>query len=119
MSKRSRQDDEATTITDPADHAAKYEKVDGGGGGNDQQRDRVVMKCLLPPHEPLSFPSYTEYDVHYQKNHTNRCLECRKNFPSTHYLNLHIAENHDPINEARKAKGEKIVSTLPNSPNQT
>ncbi|KAF2138145.1 uncharacterized protein K452DRAFT_201796, partial [Aplosporella prunicola CBS 121167] len=68
------------------------------------------MKCLLPPHEPLSFPTYTEYDVHYQKHHTNRCLECRRNFPSTHYLNLHIAENHDPINEARKAKGEKIYA---------
>jgi len=27
-----------------------------------------------------------------------------------HFLTLHIAENHDPLNEAKKARGEKTVS---------
>ncbi|KAF3039412.1 hypothetical protein E8E12_008917 [Didymella heteroderae] len=35
----------------------------------------AVMKCLLPPHEPMGFASYEEYDVHYQKMHTNRCSD--------------------------------------------
>lgn len=68
------------------------------------------MKCLLPPHQPLSFSSYEDYDVHYQKNHVNRCSECHRNFPSDHYLGLHIAENHDPLNEARRARGEKTYA---------
>ncbi|OCK94830.1 uncharacterized protein K441DRAFT_705353 [Cenococcum geophilum 1.58] len=68
------------------------------------------MKCLLPPHQPLSFSSYEDYDVHYQKNHVNRCSECHKNFPSDHYLGLHIAENHDSLNEARRARGEKTYA---------
>ncbi|OCK80232.1 hypothetical protein K432DRAFT_382412 [Lepidopterella palustris CBS 459.81] len=69
-----------------------------------------VMKCLLPPHQPLSFSSYEEYDVHYQKYHVNRCQECHKNFPDEHYLGLHIAENHDPLNEALRARGEKTYA---------
>lgn len=68
------------------------------------------MKCLLPPHQPLSFSSYEDYDVHYQKTHVNRCSECHKNFPSDHYLGLHIAENHDSLNEARRARGEKTYA---------
>ena len=56
------------------------------------------MRCSLPPHRgTLTFASFEEYDVHYAKTHTNRCLECRKNFPTEHFLNLHIEENHDPM----------------------
>lgn len=69
----------------------------------------AVMRCSLPPHEPLSFDSFEAYDVHYQKTHMNRCSECQKNFPDEHFLHLHIAENHDPINAAKRDKGEKIV----------
>lgn len=69
----------------------------------------AVMKCSLPPHEPLSFTSFEDYDVHYQKTHMNRCSECHKNFPDEHFLGLHIAENHDPIRAARQDKGEKTV----------
>ncbi|KAF2194853.1 hypothetical protein K469DRAFT_734504 [Zopfia rhizophila CBS 207.26] len=72
----------------------------------------AMMKCSLPPHQPLSFPSFEDYDVHYQKNHVNRCSECGKNFPDEHFLHLHIAENHDPINEAKRARGEKTYACL-------
>ncbi|EKG12398.1 Zinc finger C2H2-type protein [Macrophomina phaseolina MS6] len=68
------------------------------------------MKCQLPGHGPLEFASYEEYDVHYRKIHVNRCSECNKNFPSEQILDLHLAEIHDPINEVRKARGEKIYA---------
>lgn len=67
-----------------------------------------VMRCSLPPHrETLSFSSHEEYEVHYAKVHTNRCLECGKNFPTEHFLNLHIEENHNPLREALQERGEK------------
>ncbi|KAF2816092.1 uncharacterized protein BDZ99DRAFT_458004 [Mytilinidion resinicola] len=68
------------------------------------------MKCLLPPHQPLDFTSFEDYEVHYQKAHVNRCQECHKNFPSDHYLGLHIAENHDPLNEIKRSRGEKTYA---------
>jgi len=69
-----------------------------------------VMRCSLPPHkETLSFPSYEEYEVHYMQAHVNRCSECGKNFPTDHFLNLHIEENHDPLIAARRERGEKTV----------
>jgi hypothetical protein len=69
----------------------------------------AVMKCSLPPHGPLTFASFEEYDVHYQKMHLHRCSECHKNFPDEHFLHLHITENHDPISAAKRDQGEKTV----------
>ena len=69
------------------------------------------MKCSLPPHhDTISFSTFEEFEIHYSKEHAHRCPECRKNFPTEHFLGLHISENHDPLTEARKAKGEKTVS---------
>lgn len=89
--------------------SAKYTQLDA-------ETKPVVMRCLLPPHQPLTFASYEEYNVHYQKSHVNRCAECHKNFPSDHYLGLHIAENHDSLAEARRARGEKTVCLVSLSP---
>ncbi|KAF1844158.1 uncharacterized protein K460DRAFT_261054, partial [Cucurbitaria berberidis CBS 394.84] len=72
----------------------------------------AVMRCSLPPHEPLSFASFDEYDVHYRKTHVNRCSECHKNFPDEHLLLLHIAEYHDPIIAAKRDQGEKTYACL-------
>jgi hypothetical protein len=69
----------------------------------------LVMRCSLPPHEPLAFDSFDAYDVHYKQTHMNRCSECQKNFPDEHFLHLHIAENHDPLNAAKRDKGDKTV----------
>ncbi|KAJ5182744.1 hypothetical protein N7492_000360 [Penicillium capsulatum] len=67
-----------------------------------------VMHCSLPPHhQTLSFASYGDYEVHYRQDHVNRCLQCSKNFPTNHYLNLHIEENHDPLIVARRERGDK------------
>ncbi|CAN9095369.1 unnamed protein product [Alternaria alternata] len=72
----------------------------------------TIMKCSLPPHEPLAFASIEDHDVHYQQVHMNRCSECHKNFPDQHYLHLHIAEYHDPINAAKRDQGEKTYACL-------
>lgn len=71
----------------------------------------VVMRCLLPPHrEALAFRSYTDYETHYHKAHSNRCFECRKNFPSDHLLSVHIEEQHDAFAAVLREKGEHTVS---------
>ena len=68
------------------------------------------MKCSLPPHdEAISFSTFEEFEVHYAKEHAYRCSDCRKNFPTEHFLGLHIHENHDPLVESRRAKEEKTV----------
>ena len=67
-----------------------------------------VMKCSLPPHKnALEFHTQEEYEVHYLKEHTNRCSSCGKNFPTAHFLGLHIEENHNALRETLQAKGEK------------
>ncbi|QSS54494.1 C2H2 zinc finger domain-containing protein [Histoplasma capsulatum var. duboisii H88] len=78
---------------------------------DDQNGDIEVMRCSLPPHkERVSFSSYEDYEVHYAQEHVNRCLECGKNFPTGHFLTLHIEELHDPIVASRRERGEKTFS---------
>lgn len=87
-------------------HTTKYASLEPAMPGGGQQR----MRCMLPPHKPLTFSTYDEYETHYQQSHTNRCVDCSKNFPSTHFLELHIAENHDPINASKREAGEKTFT---------
>lgn len=69
------------------------------------------IKCFLPGHaHGIRFATYQDYESHYHKAHGNRCLDCRKNFPSSHILNLHIKEFHDALTELQKEKGDHIVS---------
>lgn len=78
---------------------------------------REVMKCELPPHrQALSFSTFEDYDVHYQQEHMNRCVECRRNFPTCHFLNLHQQENHDPLVAVLRERGERTVSIDYSSP---
>jgi len=79
--------------------------------GSEAPSPPAVMICSLPPHrQTLSFSSYEDYEIHYNKTHVNRCLECRKNFPTEHFLNLHIEENHDALIEIRRDKGERTYA---------
>ncbi|KAI9818493.1 MAG: hypothetical protein M1827_000552 [Pycnora praestabilis] len=97
----------SSSSEDVLSHSFKYALLDNKDS-EQQQQSTTVMRCSLPPHpQGLSFPSLEAYDVHYAKFHVNRCSECQKNFPTEHYLELHIEENHDPLNEARRARGEK------------
>ena len=85
-------------------HPDKYAQV------SDSRRSELspVMQCSLPPHKDHpEFGSYSEYEVHYVKEHTNRCAQCGKNFPSAYFLGLHIEENHNALREALQARGEK------------
>jgi hypothetical protein len=89
---------------------AKLTHLDSAIVDDDEQPDAVTMRCNLPPHkEALIFRSYDEYEVHYNKAHTNRCLECRKNFPTEHLLTVHIEEFHDPLVSVKREKGEHTV----------
>jgi hypothetical protein len=68
----------------------------------------TAMQCTLAPHrEMLCFDSQEEYEVHYAKEHTNRCSSCSNNFPSSRFLELHIEENHNSLREALASRGEK------------
>ncbi|KAK4227912.1 hypothetical protein QBC38DRAFT_476496 [Podospora fimiseda] len=72
---------------------------------------KFEIHCSLPPHkQPLVFSSYDEYETHHRNQHTNRCLECRKNFPSSHLLTLHIEETHDSFVAIRREKGERTYA---------
>lgn len=119
MPKRSREDSPSPTTTfslsptpDPSSpastdapvHPSKYIQT------SDERSTRRVMKCSLPPHQDtISFSTFEEFELHYAREHAHRCSECRKNFPTEHFLGLHISENHDPLTEARRANEEKTV----------
>jgi hypothetical protein len=91
------------TNTDPIEHTAKYSQID-------LEHQTTSMRCLLPPHKPITFSSYSEYETHYAQIHSNRCSECKANFPTAHFLEVHIAENHDPIIAAQRERGEKTFA---------
>jgi hypothetical protein len=93
---------------------SKLVHVDNGDGTAAAPEE--VMRCSLPPHvqTPISFTSFEDYEVHYNKAHVNRCVECRKNFPTAHFLDLHISENHNPLLGILRDRGEHTVS-IPNS----
>lgn len=102
-------DTQATSISSPPSSSKIVHLDESTGEG------LTIMRCSLPGHHrALSFLSYDDYEMHYKKSHMNRCLECRKNFPSEHFLNLHIEENHDALVSVRKDRGEKIVRSLGN-----
>jgi hypothetical protein len=95
-------------------HVSKITELDESAA--DESSSLPAMKCLLPGHiEPLVFQSYAEYEVHYAKSHTNRCNECKKNFPSDHLLNIHIEECHDAFAAVLREKGEHTVRNEPYS----
>jgi hypothetical protein len=102
-------DDESSGAPTPSastelDHPVKYAHIE-----ELKTAPATVIRCGLPPHKPLKFYSYADYDTHYQQLHSNRCPDCGKNFPSDHYLNLHIADNHNPLNEVLRERGEATV----------
>ncbi|XXH04627.1 Component of the SF3b subcomplex of the U2 snRNP [Hypoxylon texense] len=78
---------------------------------DDSPDTTFAMKCSLPPHrDVVSFRTYAEYEAHHNRTHTNRCVECGKNFPSEHLLNVHIEECHDAFAAVKREKGEHTYS---------
>lgn len=86
-------------------------KIAGLDSTVEDEEAGFVMRCSLPPHrEPIGFRFYGDYETHYHNFHTNRCIECRKNFPTDHLLNVHIEECHDPLARVAREKGEHTYS---------
>ncbi|KAI3398286.1 hypothetical protein diail_9624 [Diaporthe ilicicola] len=112
--KRSREtaeDCEPSAITEQDVAIVPVSKFVGLDIDNSHSDPTPDIKCSLPGHGPgLSFATYQDYETHYHKAHSNRCLDCRKNFPSSHTLNLHIKEFHDALTELRKERGEHVYS---------
>lgn len=114
MAKRLRESDDATVghdeetpsqSDDTMAHTPKYTELE-----SEDQEDRQTFTCLLPGHNPLTFPLYISFESHYTQTHTNRCRSCHKNFPSAHFLSLHISENHDPILATKRDNGDKTYA---------
>jgi hypothetical protein len=97
------EDRQRSQSTDQESHPPKYASIEP------PDHDESTMRCALN-HKPLTFNTYEEYEVHYQQCHTNRCQQCHRNFPSAHFLELHIAESHDPITAAKRDAGEKTYA---------
>jgi hypothetical protein len=77
----------------------------------DTSHRKTAMQCSLPPHrDALEFASIEDFEIHYAKDHSNRCTSCGKNFPTAHFLALHIDENHNTFREALQAQGEKTYA---------
>lgn len=120
MAKRSRGDSESrprsedeveVSPTSPNSEALHADGPSTKFQSTSPEPESVVMYCDLPPHkEPERFKSYEQYEVHYRQVHANRCVECNRNFPSEHFLNVHIGDNHDPLTASRRDRGEKTVS---------
>ncbi|KAI5368067.1 Putative Zinc finger protein [Septoria linicola] len=83
-------------------HTPKYVELE-----HNEEQVTSSFKCLLPPHKPMTFATYAHYETHYNTSHANRCKDCRKNFPSSHFLQLHLSENHDPIVAVKRERGDK------------
>jgi hypothetical protein len=91
-------------------HLPKFIHVNLANGTDSFLADPpLTLHCELPPHKPLTFSSSEDYEVHYSQQHTNRCQECQRNFPSDHYLRLHITENHDSFAAVKRQRGEPTV----------
>jgi hypothetical protein len=74
-----------------SDSPAKLSRVDAASQQQQQQQPAIVCS-EKPLCQARPFTSYEEYENHYAKTHTNRCVECMKNFPSERFLHLHIQE---------------------------
>ncbi|KAF9875493.1 C2H2 type zinc finger domain protein [Colletotrichum karsti] len=117
--KRSREDEEEPFAADN-DRNSPAVSLDEGGSRATKiaeletsavSSEDFAMRCSLPPHrDAIAFKSYDEYEAHYIKTHTNRCLECGRNLPSEHLLNVHHEECHDSFAAVKRERGEHTYS---------
>ncbi|KIJ34856.1 hypothetical protein M422DRAFT_34939 [Sphaerobolus stellatus SS14] len=75
------------------------------------------LTCRLPPtcslpHKPTRLSSVQQVEEHYSKYHTFVCEAqgCRTVFPDGRFLELHIAECHDPIIALKRERGDKTFA---------
>lgn len=99
-------EDAPSATVEEAGHTPKYVELEEAA----LTRTESVFRCLLPPHKAMSFPTYSDYESHYNASHTNRCKQCRRNFPTSHFLQLHLSEKHDPIIAVKRERGDKTFA---------
>ncbi|GBG78263.1 hypothetical protein CBR_g26294 [Chara braunii] len=68
--------------------------------------DCPLAGCKAKLHGVEAFAS------HYNSVHSAMCCTCRKVFPTTRLLNLHVAESHDAFFQAKVARGYKMYECL-------
>ncbi|XP_074653104.1 zinc finger protein 511-like [Tubulanus polymorphus] len=44
-----------------------------------------------------TFDTIIGYECHYNNNHRHTCSQCKRSFPTSHLVNIHIAEWHDSM----------------------
>lgn len=77
----------------------------------------TAFTCTLPPtcspSQPTKFSTSDSLSAHYQSHHAHVCSAagCRKMFPSEIFLDLHLNEWHNPMNQVRLERGDKIVGS--------
>lgn len=98
----------STAPTEDPEQPLKRLHLDDGDASTSLVSGQAIL-CSLPGHAEISLPTYNDYEIHYEHYHLHRCNECHKNFPSDHYLQLHISENHDPIVAVKRERGERTV----------
>ncbi|KAI0145727.1 hypothetical protein F4776DRAFT_607689 [Hypoxylon sp. NC0597] len=119
--KRSREPEEDEEFSLPESEVSSEKTSDGASPPTkiaeldkcavEDDNESFTMRCSLPPHrDVLSFKTYAEYEAHHNRTHTNRCIECDKNFPSEHLLNVHIEECHDVFAAVKRERGEHTYS---------
>ena len=85
--KRRREDDEEEEL-----EYRKYSKteIENEGIEDDIRCSLTPQCCALRP-----FPSYADYEQHYENSHRKKCIECSRILPTELLLDLHICELHD------------------------
>lgn len=74
--------------------------------------ERGIVTCTLPPschYTPRAFGTLGDYESHYDKYHTHLCASCRANFLTSVFLERHLEECHDPLFQAKLARGKDPV----------
>jgi hypothetical protein len=116
--KRDREDSAPDTLSQEATDTniepsvlreTKFTQLDDSASNNSKSstNSKRSVTCLLPPHQPQRFPNIQAYENHVASAHVNRCKECGKNLPSSHFLELHITENHDPFFAAKRERNDR------------
>lgn len=84
---------------------------------NRKERQKLAnqfsITCNLPDScsvTPVTFHSHTDYDMHFDTEHSHTCLECDKIFPCNKLLDIHITENHDPFAKIKLQRGDPIFA---------
>ncbi|KAI8086289.1 uncharacterized protein BX664DRAFT_335431 [Halteromyces radiatus] len=77
-----------------------------------------LPSCIHRHGEPIAFPSLSAYEAHYEAQHRNTCSICGLPFPGSHWLQLHLDECHNVLNQIRKDRGEKIYECYVESCNK-